>query len=285
MTSAKISGIVMLAGTLLLGEQLARLSGPESGFVFDEHTRSIRVIVGVPGAAYLGRAVVSDLDAGSVSPDGRLAVVVIGTQVALLRLGSEKAAASALGEAPGAVSRIVWSDDSSVVALAGFAAFRVGGTGVADRLRAAPADALAVNRNGTLLTMDNAVAAAVHGTEFYVAVEKQVLRVRNFEESPEMSHVASVEDPAALAVSADGRTLWVADRASRSVLSIRTDTLAPMGAVAMDFEPARMEVVSGRLFRLDARTTGQGPVQLLDPARGMVFFVPTQDLSTAVLED
>ena len=61
---------------LLPAEDSTRLTGPTSGLLFDAPSRAIRVVMGVPGAAYLGAALASDLDNGSVSPNGRLAVAM-----------------------------------------------------------------------------------------------------------------------------------------------------------------------------------------------------------------
>ena len=51
--TALVSFAVLIGG-LTLSAQEATLSGPISGYVFDSASRSVRAIMGLPGAAYLG---------------------------------------------------------------------------------------------------------------------------------------------------------------------------------------------------------------------------------------
>lgn len=55
--------------------QTAALEGPVSGVMYDAPSRAIRTVNGIPGAAYLGAAAVSGLDAAWVAPDGEKALV------------------------------------------------------------------------------------------------------------------------------------------------------------------------------------------------------------------
>ena len=56
--------------------QRAELGGPISGFVYEKNTRSLRPVLGVLGAAYLGEPVLSGAEAAAVSPNGRIALAV-----------------------------------------------------------------------------------------------------------------------------------------------------------------------------------------------------------------
>ncbi len=51
------------------------LQGPTSGLVFHAPSQAIRLIHGVPGASYLGPAVLSGISRAGLAPDGRMAVV------------------------------------------------------------------------------------------------------------------------------------------------------------------------------------------------------------------
>ena len=50
------------------------VTGPGAGMIFDPPTRSVRPILGVSGAAYLGGVVLADVDFASVAPGGSAAV-------------------------------------------------------------------------------------------------------------------------------------------------------------------------------------------------------------------
>ena len=60
--AAIIGLLVVVMGGLSLWAQEARLSGPISGLVFDRPSHSIRPIMGLPGAAYLGDPLVDGLE-------------------------------------------------------------------------------------------------------------------------------------------------------------------------------------------------------------------------------
>ena len=50
--------------------QGSALSGPVSGLLIDEQSRSVRPIIGMPGSAYAGTPLVSSFDFASTAPDG-----------------------------------------------------------------------------------------------------------------------------------------------------------------------------------------------------------------------
>ncbi|HEV2447792.1 MAG TPA: hypothetical protein VGS58_17800, partial [Candidatus Sulfopaludibacter sp.] len=74
----KLPLLLCAACTVSFAQSQATLAGPVAGFVFDQSARAIRPMIGVAGAAYLGPAVVADLDAAAIAPDGNSALVVRG---------------------------------------------------------------------------------------------------------------------------------------------------------------------------------------------------------------
>src|SRR5579885_1735285 len=72
------TSVLLLCALPLLGwaDDRTSVSGPVSAFLFDSQTRSIRPMIGFPGASYMGDAVTTDVDAASVSPDGSAALAV-----------------------------------------------------------------------------------------------------------------------------------------------------------------------------------------------------------------
>jgi hypothetical protein len=98
--------------------QQAGLQGPVSGLMFDAPSRAIRVVNGIPGAAYLGAAVAAEVDAAWVSPDGTRAVVVKeGTRSLVSGLLDADPLWIALDGLPGAPDHVSWQADSQFLAL------------------------------------------------------------------------------------------------------------------------------------------------------------------------
>jgi len=54
----------------------AGLAGPVTGFIFDAQMGAVRPMLGLPGAAYLGKVVAAGLNTASVAPDGSAALAV-----------------------------------------------------------------------------------------------------------------------------------------------------------------------------------------------------------------
>jgi WD40 repeat protein len=81
----------LLRASLLLasaGMAAGQLSGPITGYFYQSASRSIRPILGVPGSAVVSDPVVTDLQFGSVSPDGRWALVERSDGAAMVRLAA-----------------------------------------------------------------------------------------------------------------------------------------------------------------------------------------------------
>lgn len=68
-----------IAPVLLLAAGLsAQFRGPTGGVVYHQPSRSIRPVLGIPGSAHLGSAIVENVDFAAISPDGRWALAVRG---------------------------------------------------------------------------------------------------------------------------------------------------------------------------------------------------------------
>lgn len=279
------------------------LTGPNSGLTFDEHTRSIRWIVGVPGAAYLGPAIAEDLDLACVSPDSRIAVAVKDGVLVRARLDAAPVRWEVLDKAARA---IVWSADSEAavvlddrvalwrnlgggapekVTLAGVegaewssfvvepgaeAVFAAGQSGVY-RLAAAEARLLAATEGAAAIALDGR-----HGTLFVAERgHGSVIAVRNWSAGPEVSTFTSaVDDPVAVALSRDGSSLLVASASTRRLAQFDVETAAPTQAWQLDFTPARLDPIATGLLSLNARATAAEPLQVL--ADGAIWFIPAR---------
>ena len=113
--------LLMLAGSALSLSGQQTFSGPARGYVFDDVERSIRAILGVPGAAYLGSQPGSlpqpAWDSVSVAPNGKRALGAIGLSVNLIPDLSHTASFTSLAQVSGPISKIAWSADSTTAAI------------------------------------------------------------------------------------------------------------------------------------------------------------------------
>jgi hypothetical protein len=113
---ASIAFLIPLAGSV--NAQPASFHGPIAGFAYARASRSVRPLLGVPGAAWIGPPVLSEVDWASIAPGGRWAVLIKGGGASFMRGLSDLAPT----EAPvdgliDAVDRVVWSRDGSFAIL------------------------------------------------------------------------------------------------------------------------------------------------------------------------
>lgn len=90
MKLSQVTSMSWLRATLFfstIGLLAGQISGPVTGYVFHSPTKSIRPILGIPGGAVLANPIVSNLRFGSVSPDGKWAVVSRVDASAVVKLG------------------------------------------------------------------------------------------------------------------------------------------------------------------------------------------------------
>lgn len=302
------------AAVVLPAQESTRLAGPTSGLVYDAPSRALRVVMGVPGAAYLGGALVNDLEGGSPSPDGRFALALSSRGVALVTMADQSVAwMDSAGCA--AASQVAWSKDGSAVAAAcadGTRLYRAGqrvalGAGV-DGVRGLAVDAsgtavFAARSNGVyridasearlIAQLDNPSGLALAGGTLYAVdrAGKRVIAIDQLDASASVRQVAGeaqgLVDPVAAGVSADGQRLFVAEGGETpSLLIFNIATLEALARLDLEFEPSRVDALGNGLFLLKSRREAGDTVQVFDSRQLAVFFVPAQDLgSVANLED
>src|SRR5271165_3132771 len=93
------------------------LGGPVTGYIFDGPGRSIRSILGRPGAAYLGPVSVTDWDLASIAPNGKTALGLRGQSVNLIPNTANPESWTPLNQIIGTADRIAWSADSTEAVL------------------------------------------------------------------------------------------------------------------------------------------------------------------------
>jgi hypothetical protein len=225
----------------------------------------------------------------------------------LLRLGGESAVWETLEGEAGPVERIVWSGDSSAVAVVG------GSLRIWRNLESAPEalalagvegaqwSALAVEPGGEavlaakaggvyrlsggevrlLADVGEPTGIAIGGEVAYISdrAGKQVLAMRNWKESAEVwllaGESAGIDDPVAVGLGLDGRSVLVAGGASRSLLQLDASSGALSERWDLDFSPTRIERLGSGLILLTSRAAETEPLQVLAAGpQASIFFVP-----------
>lgn len=192
------------------------IRGPVTAIVFDEASRSIRPILGVPGAAHFGSPLRSDLEQAKVSPDNSAALAVRAAELLLLRFdgaGDDRTLAR------GAVTAMAWSRSADAAAAV-----------VDNRLLVWRRGEAEASLLGSLAGECIALAVAAGGRHVYAAVAgPQGAIVRYAPGEPERV-LAAVADPAGLALTPDGAALYTVDRFAGHLLEIATEGGATLRA-------------------------------------------------------
>ena len=305
----RILGLMCLAASLLAGQQ-GGVGGPVAGYVFDRSARALRPILGIPGAWLVGDPLDlgTDLASAYVSPRQDLAIVV-GTDGSLrwFRLNSGAVSGLTSNGITLVPERVAFSPSGTAAALA--AAGRVQ---VVTGLLGAPAlvgmvdagaarGSLAISDDGAFLLLtargsirlvgtagenrklmdvgDGALAAFAPGGHDAAVADSGgagVVLFRDVAGASTQSLLAPPDDslaaPVGLAFSPDGRKLYLASSAARSVTVLDLAT-GDRSAIACDCAPTCLIPMGNRLRLTEL---GAGPLWLLDGGGGeaRMVFVP-----------
>jgi len=132
-----------------------------------------------------------------------------------------------------------------------------------------------------LMPLQRAGSLMLAGDTLWVADRgrNEVFRLRNWDQMPQIQPAATmahgIEDPVGVALSRDGKTLWVASAATRHILGVDLDSSQVKHHLDLDFTPTGMQRLGVEgLFLLESGVAGEMPAQVLDTAARKVFFVP-----------
>jgi len=203
-------------GALLLGiassigslhSQQSSLTGPIQGYTFDLPTQSFREVMGLPGSATFGPAVITGFDSGSVAPHKNYA---IGFQQGscFLVTGLDSSPVSAgIGGLSGQPDGVTWSGDGSVAIV-----FSRSGAWLQE-LSGLP-DVPRVSAVVDLSALGGSVSAVVTdqlGRNIAVAIQGANGGVFLSSDSRSFVSALPMVNPAALTFSGDGTNLYVVD--------------------------------------------------------------------------
>ena len=131
------------------------------------------------------------------------------------------------------------------------------------------------------------IAFANGGQDLFVAdrTRQEVFQIRNYRDRAGVTLFAGrdrgIEQPVAVAVSCDGRTLIVASASGRKLALFDIETRALAGQLELDFEPSRLERLGdASLFLLNSRLAGSETLQVFAGGeKPAVYFVPAASVA------
>src|SRR5579863_3088155 len=272
--------LALLTGIAALGVvsgQQAGFSGPVEGFTFDVPTASLRAVIGSPGAASFGPALLSGLELASVAPQRNYAVAFqSGNCVLVTALESGTVSSTPLASITRRPDAIAWSADGSVAVLYS----RAGGW--LQTLSLLPANPTAGNYTD-LSTLGGALAAvAVDGTgkQVAIAIGGPAAGLYLMTASESFAPVLQLSNPVALSFSNDVTQLFAIDSASLqlAVVSLANFNFqtAPLDELADPF--ALREAANQKLYiasRSDRRLREYDLASLQAVADLPLAFTPT----------
>lgn len=305
------------AGPLALAQSVT-VQGPVSGFIFHSASHTIRPILGIPGAAYVGAAVFTGVDFAVVAPNGKSAIFRQDGQLSLLRgLDTGSLTQLPLDSPVAGADRAVWAPDSSNVLLYASATRQLQRVNVASSQplvdpamdlpeQSGALAALAVSPSGLMViavsgasaglymvsadgsltpvaAMDDprAIAFTLDGQGLYAldAKSMRILEVRNIAEGGVAFPFADLSGAGSqfidLAVSADGKSLYLAGTGSDSVRVFETAGHTQTAEFALDAPPTSLRNLSNSVYLLNDDFTSGAPLLLFQALpRAGTWFVP-----------
>jgi hypothetical protein len=248
---------VALASIASLPAQTS-FTGPVEAITFDQPTRSVRAVIGFPGAASFGPALLDNLDLASVAPGQSYGLLFRGGICQFVTgLGTAKVSSTAISGVTAHPEGLVWAANGSAAILYSRAGNWVQ---VLTGLPSTPSAEAVVEvpaADGSLV----AVAADPAGKQIVVATAGASGGVFELSNG-QLSALVSTPDPLSLAFSNDAQTLFALDGAKVEVLAVniasRGFQVLPLDgianpvaiATALDSENRQLLYVAGGTDRL-----------------------------------
>lgn len=289
--------------------QTPTVRSPYSGLVYDPPSRSLRTIAGFWGAAYLGPARVADIDAASVAPDGRFALIAREETIRLVRsLDRAEPEEIPLAGLSAPWAHVLWnSAEVWIVTSAGLSRVQALDSGpVAGPPLALPSPpaALALQDGKLLLALADGVyqltdagalsrvfsleqpcALAASPRRIFAAscARPRLVAAADAAGAPEDLPVPESAETLALAgaaFSAGGEMLFLAEASASRILVFDFAAGLWRDSLPVEASPERLEALAGAAYLLRAPARRGEPVLILDTAAAppAVWFVPAGDL-------
>lgn len=275
---------LLALGTLSVIAQ--SMNGPGTPFVFHSASRSVRPIIGMTGAAYLGKAVHSDLLFASISPDQKSLIL-------------ESSDGVSIKGAVGNIDTALWSADSTKAVLFSASRQQVQWivNGEAGRVIDIPNSTrlLALRADGSvaivaaseriyrvspdqapvqIAALTHPTAAAFHENTLFIAdaTARQILAFEH--DGSQRVWLDQIDAPDALLI--DHGVVYAASKRLRTVRAYSVDTTLPQAELNLDWEPSAFQLLSNQDFLLNPHASAGEPLSVLTTRGGLAeAFIPT----------
>ncbi len=264
---------LIISSLLILGSAAAvacaqptSFQGPISGFVYNHGSRTIRPLLGIPGAARIGAPILNEVDFASIAPNGKWAFLTKGGQSSLVQGLTDTAPANLPADGLiDAVDRAVWNRDGSYVLLYSSSGNRLQRVRIADS-GAVPDSPMDLSAWGTATTL--AIDPAGRQIAFGIAGSGLYL----FQAGQTPALLSSMTQPSVAAFDGAGKRLYAVDLDRQSIWAFDSGasalelvTLAPADApgitpvglaVSGDGRSLLLAVSSARAIQVYDSTSG-----------------------------
>ncbi len=302
----RIAFLLWLVLAVSAAAQPLLLEGPLTGYLFDARTGSIRPIVGLPGAAYVGDALAGGLEWADIAPAGGVALArKDGVLYAVRGLGRPDPVWNPIENASITPDRAAWSPDAAMALiycstsgqaqlvrnlLTAPAAGKTWALGPGAGVLALDSEARIVAGFDDGLYLLNAEAASsllaplarpravlIAGSRLLAAGQGgEILEIEDYAGHPKAMALGEIPEPVGLALASDGRTLYVASRSERAILIYDLASRTPMARLALDAEPMTLSpLAAASAFLVRQPVEDSEPLLVLKvaPEPG-IWFVP-----------
>jgi sugar lactone lactonase YvrE len=215
----RILAVVVLYGLSFSLSAQPVVSGPAPGFIYDTVSRSVRTVIGAPGASWMSSPAAADVDFASIGPNARTAVLwAPGGAVKAVPDLTAPDTFTVLDTAVSIPDYVAWMPDSSAVFVYSAPSRQLSRISALDGV---PVVDLVADLSG--LEGEMSFAAPANGRVF-IGIRggsgAGVYAVDSGNTTP--AFIAAVAQPDAIAVLPGGDpVLWVADHGSQQILEIR----------------------------------------------------------------
>ena len=230
------------------------INGPVAGLVYNRDSRSVRPLLGIPGATYMASAVLSNVDWASIAPDGRWAFVAQAGANSFVQGLSSANPTSFSPDGMIQADRIVWNRDGSFALLYSFSASQLQRVRLSDN-GAAPDPPIDLTSLGqpAVLAIDptgQQIAFGIPGSGLYLFSAGQ---------SPAL--LSSMATPAAIAFDQTGGRLYAADLGQQQIVAFDSGNgPIPFASLAQTdgsvLSPVGLAVSAGNRYLLLADKSG-----------------------------
>lgn len=260
--------------------QSAAFDGPISGFVYNHAARSVRPLLGVPGALRIGPPLFKDIDFASVAPGANWAFISRGGRSFFTHgVTGRKTVEYSVNGLIAAVDRIVWNRSGSAALLYSSAANQL------QRIQLSASDVVAdAPLDLSPWGKPAAIAIAPAGRQIAFGIAQSGIYVFTAGQSPAL--VSTAAQPAAAVFDNAGQNLYVVDLAQQQILKIGSDSsVSAFASLAQSNAPAITPVglaVSGDDHYVFLADSAAKAVQVYEASSGNLAtslpldFVPTR---------